>query len=294
MGILRPVKKVFSKLTNLKPIDRLKYGLEVLKFNGLKPDESKEASLFGYKIHYERFDSLSYLVREIFINLSYFCRIDNDAPVIFDIGGNTGISMLFFKKLYPDSTVYCFEPDPDIFAILERNVKENNLKDVFLINSGVSDYSGKASFYVPSWSSGSSSLFMKKLEIEKGFADRTSLGENTIEEKKVKVLRCSQFIEEKGIRHIDLLKIDAEGAEERIISDITPFLNRIDLLVMEFHYAKKFAENKLSFIIAILEKAEFVVSIEPLWMTNEPEVMATYLVKALNGRSKYIDKNPFW
>lgn len=293
MGVLKTLKGFFE-LSNLKLIERLKYGLEVLRFNTIKPDISKEASLFGYKIHYDKFESFSLLTREIFVDLSYFCEIDNDSPVIFDIGSNIGISMLFFKKLYPDATVYCFEPDPDTFGILEKNVKGNNLKNVFIINAGVSNYTGRASFYVPSWSSGSSSLFLKKLEIEKGFADRTISTEKTITEKEVKVLRCSQFIEEKGISHIDLLKIDAEGAEGKIISDIEPFLNRIDSLIMEFHYSKNFTENRLSQIIATLEKADFIVSIKPTWMTNEPDVMATYIIRAVNGKSKFLSKEIFW
>lgn len=293
MGILKSVIKSFSELSNLKLIDRLRYGLEVLKFNGLKPDERKEVSLFGYKIHYDKFDSLSYLLKEIFINLSYFCRIDNDAPVIFDIGSNIGISMLFYKKLYPGATVYCFEPDPDIFGILERNVRENDLKNVFLVNSAVSDYTGRAGFYVPSWSSGSSSLFLRKLEIEKSFADTVS-EENAIEEKEVEVMKCSQFILDKGISHIDLLKIDAEGAEERIIKNLSAVLKIIDLIIVEFHYSKDFIkENSLSSIVKYLEDTEFVVSIEPLWMTNNPQVMSTYLLKAINGNSKYIIKNSF-
>lgn len=293
MEILRSGLKGLSELSNLKLIDRLRYVLDMLRFYRLKTDETRKASLFGYRINYDRFDNFSYLVREIFINLSYFCNVYNDSPVILDIGSNIGISTLFFKRLFPDSIIYCFEPDPHVFGILEKNVKENDLKNVFLINSAVSDHSGGASLYVPSWSSGSSSLFLKKLEIEKGFADMTMLEKNAIKEKEVEVMRCSQFIVDKGINRIDLLKIDAEGAEERITNDIKPFLNRIGMLMMEFHYSRDFRENRLSSIVSTLEEAEFLVSVEPTWMTNEPAVMATYLIRAINGNSKFLGKKLF-
>jgi len=292
-NLISIIRKSFG-IRQLDLMERFRYLAEIVRFGEKRPDESGRTSLFGFNIHYDRFDSLTNLIREIFINLSYLCYMETDSPVIFDIGSNIGITTLFFKKLYPDSKIYCFEPDPDTFSYLEKNIKGNNLKDVFTMNAGLSDYHGSAILYVPSWSSGSSSVYQEKVDIEKGFADEILSVEKSVREKRVDLIRCSQFIEEQGIKHIDLMKIDAEGAEERIIEDLKPLLNMIDLLIFEYHYAKEFIpRDSLGHIISNLEKAEFIVFLEPVWMVKKPQVLCTYLVRAINGRSVYINKDPF-
>ncbi len=281
----------FYEMKNLTFARRIQYGLDILRLKSLRPDQSKRISLFGFVINYDRFDSLSLLIREIFVNRLYNCYLDTRSPVIFDIGSNIGIATFFFKLLYPDSTIYCFEPDPETFSILERNVRDNDLKDVFTINAGLSDFSGESTLFVPSWSCGSSSLYEEKIIIEKGFADQNISG-NTVKEKRVDILRCSDFIKEKGIDHIDILKIDAEGAEEKIIKDMIPSLNMVDLIILEYHYSKDFLhKDSLANIVSCLEESEFIVSLKPLWMTGEPQVMATYLIKAFRGNSRYSIKN---
>lgn len=280
-----------SEMKNLTFAKRLQYGLDLLRLKSLRPNQSKRISLFGFDINYDSFESLSLLIREIFVDRMYNCFLNTGSPLIFDIGSNIGIATLFFKFLYPDSTIYCLEPDQETFTILERNVRENRLKDVFPINAGLSDFSGKSSLFVPSWSGGSSSLYEEKIIIEKQFADLNISG-STVKEKRVDILRCSEFVKEKGIDHIDILKIDAEGAEEKIIKDMISFLSRINLIIIEYHYSKDFLhKNSMAKIISYLEDSEFFVSVKPLWMTDKPRVMATYLIKAFRGDTGYSIKN---
>ncbi len=48
--------------------------------------------------------------REIFVELQYYFRARRPDPVIVDGGSNIGMSVLFFKALYPDARVLAFEP----------------------------------------------------------------------------------------------------------------------------------------------------------------------------------------
>jgi len=270
---------------NLNIWDKAAYLLDLFWFKawGMKKNVS---GLFGYDIHSTNSDALMHLVNEIFVQLSYYVPIRGGSPIIFDIGGNIGIATLFFKKIFPHSTVYCFEPDPQTFTLLQRNIIGNKLNNVFSFNAGVSDFSGTAKLYVPPWSNGSSSLFQEKIAIEAGYADRCQPGITlSSEEKDIAMMRCSEFIRDRGIEHIDLMKIDAEGAEERIFNDLRDSLGMIDMIIFEHHYAKDFLQrNSLARIIAILEEAGFVVSTAPAWFTSSPQVMCTYMVKAVNGR----------
>src|SRR6266480_4789441 len=42
--------------------------------------------------------------------------------VILDIGSNIGTSILFFRERFPTAKIYGFEPHPETFRILEKNV----------------------------------------------------------------------------------------------------------------------------------------------------------------------------
>jgi len=265
----------------------------MVRLCSLKKDSIDEAKIFGFTIHYNRHDSLVNLLREIFIDFQYFVTVKKKNPVIFDVGSNIGIATLFFKMVYPESLIYSFEPDPEIFGFLEKNITENGLKNITPVNAGLARYSGKAQFYVPSWSSGSSSLHHEKVEIESRYAVQCHGKENiSIHQKEVDVVKVSDFIMEQGIRHIDLMKIDAEGAEAEIIEDVSGVFDRIGLIVLEYHYSRDLVEkNSLVSIISSFERADFLVSVKPTWFTNVPGVMCTYLVKAVNGR--YINDYEF-
>ena len=43
-------------------------------------------------------------------------------PIIFDVGAHQGESAVFFKKIFPISILYSFEPDPENFLVLEKKL----------------------------------------------------------------------------------------------------------------------------------------------------------------------------
>ncbi len=54
-----------------------------------------------------------------------------------------------FKSIYPYSKIWAFEPNPNSFAMLQRNIEANKLKDVEIFNCALSDKDGVQNFYVP-------------------------------------------------------------------------------------------------------------------------------------------------
>ena len=74
--------------------------------------------------------SLAYLHREIFVELQYYFRASRTDPVIVDGGSNIGMSVLFFKALYPAANVLAFEPAARAHELLRRNVEANDLARV--------------------------------------------------------------------------------------------------------------------------------------------------------------------
>src|SRR6266536_970073 len=84
-------------------------------------------------------------IREISL-IAIFFQAQNDHPTILDCG-SYGMSVLFFKTLYPGARIIGFEPDPLTFKILSQNVAQNDLKDVELHQCALSDIDGCVEFY---------------------------------------------------------------------------------------------------------------------------------------------------
>ena len=103
-------------------------------------------------------------------------------------------------------SIHCFEPVPEFFAVLEKNVKNSNLQvPVFLNPMAVSDTIGKASMLVDS---GKSRLI--KTAMPGTGMDPRREGRQFIE---VRTVTLDHYIREKKMARIDFIKMDIEGHE---------------------------------------------------------------------------------
>jgi len=53
----------------------------------------------------------------------YYIPDEITPKVIFDVGGNIGITAIWMAKKYPGARVFCFEPMLENFEILKKNIK---------------------------------------------------------------------------------------------------------------------------------------------------------------------------
>jgi FkbM family methyltransferase len=130
------------------------------------------------------------------IQLAAFSR------VFFDIGANVGFYSLAVGSRFPEAKVIAFEPIPNTFRELTRNVALNRLQNVTMLSVGLSDCSVEAPFYYDAAVSGASS------------------GAPLGPEFNTEVITCpvetlDAFVERTGIVP-DLIKCDAEGAELKV------------------------------------------------------------------------------
>jgi FkbM family methyltransferase len=93
-----------------------------------------------------------------FLGGEYDIPYRHNAPVILDIGANIGSFAAWALKRWPGCHVHCYEPLPDNFALLKRNLGQFKGRSVSLHNFAVGDPSltrlylgrnncGEASFY---------------------------------------------------------------------------------------------------------------------------------------------------
>lgn len=208
-----------------------------------QPIIGNSIDLLGYKIFFRGEVHFRWLFKEIFYEASYFFRTDNDRPLIFDCGSNIGMSVLFFKKLYPNARIVAFEPDPITFETLRQNVTQNNLFDVELHQIALSDHMGTTELFRDA-SPYSSNLTMSTLRKRHAGPSVT-----------VPAGRLSEFISSE----IDLLKIDVEGAEHAVMRDLvnTGKLRQAKRLHLEYHHHIDTSEDKLSSMLSLLENNGF-------------------------------------
>src|SRR5215203_998957 len=55
---------------------------------------------------------------EIFKRGIYRFETQSDSPVIIDCGANIGLSVIYFKRLFPAARIIAFEADPSVFDVL--------------------------------------------------------------------------------------------------------------------------------------------------------------------------------
>lgn len=234
---------------------RKKYQL----FHGLltmkKSDNEDLSSTTFHRFNVQSFRraTFDYLFDEIFINRSYFPRNnaykENRKLTIIDCGANIGLSVLYFKWLYPNSSITAFEADKETFELLKKNVLRNKLKQVTIHHSLLSDTNGKTKLFSNKKGSLMASVHRDRLP------DEDNLSEHLTDKEKL-----SKYIKNK---HIDILKMDIEGSEFEVFNDLIKqdLLSNIDTYMIEFHITKQNEELMKEIALKLKEKG-FKVSIK--------------------------------
>jgi FkbM family methyltransferase len=199
----------------------------------------KHIRLEGLSFFYKRPYELLHSYQEIFENEIYRFQSAKSQPLIIDCGSNIGLSVLYFKKLYPNSTIIAFEPDAENFHLLQQNLEKNAIRDVQLHRAAIWIKDGSISFE----SNHSEASHIS----EKGSA-------NTVPS-----LSLNNFLQKNDI--VDFLKIDIEGAEWQVIKDCTQNLRKVKNLFLEYH-GKVEETFKLNDLLHILQNAGFNIYIK--------------------------------
>ncbi len=195
-------------------------------------------------------DALTYLkgIEELFIEKTYDITTATDTPYIIDCGANIGLSCLFLKRLYPRSRVVAFEPDPQIFTVLQRNMAAFNLSDVTLHNKAIWNAETTLDFCVEG---GLSGRLVKPGDMQ-----------NIVQ---VPTVRLRDFLNQP----VDLLKIDIEGAETDVLRDCADNLHNVKALFVEYHSHDQ-ERQTLHDILSILERSGFRYHIKDAYTAQRP------------------------
>jgi len=251
IDMLYRLLRKMSQINSLELEKDLKRRLKFtwLRMTILKTHDTKNnlADVLDYKVKFLDFNLLRYLFNEIFLNKEYYFKTDKKSPTIIDCGSNIGMSILYFKMLYPRANIIAFEPGEETYACIEENIRLNRLESVEIHKVALSNIEGNIDFYYD--------------EDDVGSLTMSSVYERMPKQKRtVSAVLLSSYIDSE----IDFLKMDIEGAEFNVLQELHEKnkLFFVQCMAIEYHHHINKGVDNFSKILKILEDSGFGYHIE--------------------------------
>ena len=193
------------------PADKNSVSLVPLRIPGL----SKDMDLY---IHGQQDQFVSRKIRDEGIwepyETSLLQQYLRPGDVFVDVGANIGyFSLLAASIVGDDGLVYAFEPDPENIRLLNASAHHNGLTGrINAIEAGLADTGGDGSLYLSTDNLGDHQIYPD------------SPGRDALS---ITLHHGSEFLQQ-HLSTIDLLKVDTQGSEFRVMAGLLPLLQGLD------------------------------------------------------------------
>jgi FkbM family methyltransferase len=186
--------------------------------------------------------------REVCINDHYNLSQLKPGMTVIDIGAHIGLFTLPASfKVGQRGKIIAVEPEDKNFNCLQKNLKINGIKNVIGVKTALSDFNGQEDFFI-SKGSGCHSLFPRE-------------GDNILKKIQIEVKTLDSLLRELNIERVDLLKIDVEGAELKILKGGRETLIKnpqMKMVIASYHFPQEASE-----VVKYLKKLNFSPKIIP-------------------------------
>ncbi|MBU2477194.1 FkbM family methyltransferase [Candidatus Micrarchaeota archaeon] len=182
----------------------------------------------------------------------------HEDSVIIDLGAQIGLFSVYASN--KAKKIFAFEPVSENYDLLVKNIKLNKLENKIMhFNLAVSDKKGKEKIFLSQNHSGGHSIYgfeefdeKKSSPINQFIKSKGFNKEKFIE---VSSITLEEIFRINKIKHCDLLKMDIEGAEYKVLYNLPDYcFEKIQRIAMECHdldekkknsgYVKKFLQSK--------------------------------------------------
>jgi FkbM family methyltransferase len=164
----------------------------------------------------------------------------NAALVIFDIGACEGEESIRYSRLFPDATVYAFEPLAENFRKATENFTKYSHGNISIFPFALGNKKGVSRFHVSSgspqgkenneeWNYGNKSSSL----LEPGEVSKVFNWLNFSEERAVEVQRLDDFMHDKNIPAVDFIHMDVQGAELAVLEGAGNLLKNVKSIWLE-------------------------------------------------------------
>ena len=175
----------------------------------------------GHKLFLDKIDAQNLWMDNDFekSEVESFKKLIKKGNIVLDIGTYIGLHTLTFAKLVGNQgKVISFEPVPNNFALLKKNVEINGYTNVILVNKAVSNKNGNEKLYLSNHNPGDNRLGNFGKEFDKSI--------------EVETIRIDDYLENSDV---DFIKMDIQGSEPFAIEGMSILLQKKSIkIVMEF------------------------------------------------------------
>lgn len=146
--------------------------------------------------------------------------------VIFDIGGNIGVTTRYLGRLFPEAQIHVFEPIPSNLDLLRKNVFGSG---VTVHEFGLGSENGVFDFRIA----------LPDQTNEGGYSRFAASTDHNARVVQARIRKTEDVLRELKLDSVDLIKIDTEGAEHDILSSFpVEVLKRTSWVFGELHSEK--------------------------------------------------------
>lgn len=203
---------------------------------------------------YATSDIAIYIYRELLLDSYQINRIKFfPGDTIIDIGAHIGFVSIYIAKQYPFVKIYAYEPIPDNYKHLVKNIKINSVVNVIPINQALTKDGRNIDMIVNFYNSGGATGCLKNMKLE----DHNYY--------KVKSTTLDKVFKKYFIKKCKFLKIDCEGAEHEILLNCAS-LNKVEYLSGEFHINQNLSnqgysiDSLIKYCAKYIEKGKLCIS----------------------------------
>jgi len=159
-----------------------------------------------------------------------------EGMICLDVGSNIGYYVLLEAKFVGKSgKVIAIEPSFHNFKILEENIRLQNFTNIEVHHFACGDSDGHANFLTTDRSNWS--------RIDENYFE-FSPPTKSVSSEKIEMKKIDSFIEQKEIDRLDIIRMDVEGYEFKILDGMINTLKKFKpTIIMEIHLARMGVSN---------------------------------------------------
>ena len=206
---------------------------------------------FNFKI--ETLADLNALI-EVFYDEEYNWFPVDQPSVIIDLGAHIGDTAVYYHTHFPNAKIIAVEPMPENYQLLDMNIFENNLTDVFTYQLAISNKTNDIVLHTDQENNWHSTASV----VPGNWTGTQNTIPITVATKTLDYF-IDQALTQFNVKYIDLLKVDIEGAEQAVlIQGKKQLKDNVKFINCEFH---PHSEQNIQKLVKTLEEINFKVTL---------------------------------
>jgi FkbM family methyltransferase len=178
------------------------------------PETQVRVPGIAHPIHLRVRSADTCLFRQVIRDKMYDWDFPKPPKIIVDAGAQIGLASIWFANKYPEVRIISIEPEPDNLRMLRRNTS-----------------------YYPNISVFPNALWGKQATLGMDYSPNSTLSWQVRPGGKgeIQAVTMNEIIDLFNLAHIDVFKCDIEGSEKEVFETSSPWIGKIDTILIETH-----------------------------------------------------------